>query len=140
MKAEVRWLGEVSFIGQSERGQSVVMDGAPEHGGRNLGFRPMELVLVGLGGCSAFDVVEILKKARQPVTDCLVEISAERADVVPAVFTNIHLGYKVVGSDLKDNLVARAVSLSVEKYCSASMMLRNGGVKVSHDYKIVSSL
>lgn len=140
MKVEASWNGGVSFIGKSERAHTVVMDGAPEHGGRDLGFRPMELLLIGLGGCSAFDVVTILNKSRQPIKDCLVQISAERADTAPAVFTHIHMHYKVAGLELKDALVARAVSLSVEKYCSASMMLRNGGAKLSHDYEIVASL
>ena len=136
MNIEVCWQSGVHFIAHSGRGHRVDMDGAPDHGGRDLGFRPMELMLAGLGGCSAFDVVKILEKGRQAIDDCRVEISAERADRVPAVFTSIHLHYKVVGDNLKAALVARAVSLSVEKYCSASMMLREGGVRLTHDYEI----
>lgn len=140
MKVRVRWLSGVTFAGQSNAGNAVLMDGPSEHGGRQLGFRPMEMLLVGLGGCSAFDVVDILKKARQPVQDCLVEIEAERAGQIPAVFTKIDLHFKVVGEGLKPATVARAVSLSAEKYCSASIMLEQAGVAISHRHEIVESI
>lgn len=137
MKATVKWVDGVRFVGESDSGHSVVMDGAPEHGGRNLGLRPMEMVLVGVGGCSSFDVIEMLHKSRQKVVDCRVELDAQRADAVPAVFTKIHLHFVVSGVDLKESHVARAVSLSAEKYCSASIMLRAGGVEVTHSHEIV---
>lgn len=136
MKATVKWVDNVMFVGESGSGHSVVMDGSPDHGGRNVGIRPMELVLIGLGGCSSFDVVLILKKARQNVIDCRAELQANRADSVPAVFTQIHLHFVVTGKDLKASAVERAVNLSTEKYCSASRMLIDGGVEVTHSYEI----
>ncbi|MFT5304110.1 MAG: putative redox protein [Mariniblastus sp.] len=138
MKARVKWLDHMSFVGESGSGHSVVMDGSPEHGGRNLGVRPMEMVLLGLGGCSAFDVVKILKKARQPVVDCEVQLEAERSSEVPSVFTRIKLIYVVSGTDLSPQQVARAVDLSMEKYCSVTKMLE-GSVEISHEFKLVSS-
>jgi putative redox protein len=123
MKATIRWAGGASFEGTAGSGHSVVMDGPPEAGGENRGCRPMELLLLGLGGCTAFDVVAILRKARQPVTGCVVEVAAERADRAPKVFTRIHLHYRVSGDALSPKQVERAVSLSKEKYCSASIML-----------------
>lgn len=138
MKARVKWLDHMSFVGESGSGHSVVMDGSPEHGGRNLGVRPMEMVLLGLGGCSAFDVVKILKKARQPVVDCEVQLEAERSSEVPSVFTRIKLIYVVSGTDLSPQQVARAVDLSMEKYCSVTKMLE-GSVEISHEVKLVSS-
>ncbi len=123
-------------MGESASGHTVVMDGPPESGGRDLGIRPMEMILIGLGGCTAFDVVYILKKARQPVTDCVVEVTAERAAKVPKVFTSIHVHFIVSGKDLEEKQVARAVSLSAEKYCSASIMLGKVAA-VSHDYELV---
>jgi putative redox protein len=139
MKATIQWQGEVAFLGTSGSGHDVLMDGSPDQGGQNQGARPMEMVLLGLGGCSAFDVVTILKKARQEMTDCQVALSAERADTVPAVFTHIHLHFTVTGRALKESQVARAVSLSAEKYCSASKMLMDGGVTITHDYTVASS-
>ncbi|MCH8552601.1 MAG: OsmC family protein [Natronospirillum sp.] len=136
MHATIRWNGGASFTGTSGSGHDVIMDGPPDHGGQNAGARPMEMVLMGLGGCSAFDVMSILQKARQDVTDCVAEMTAERADAVPAVFTHIHLHFVVTGRNLKENQVQRAVSLSAEKYCSASIMLEKGGVKITHDYEI----
>jgi putative redox protein len=124
------------FIGESGSGHSVVMDGAPDHGGRNLGVRPMEMLLLGLGGCSAFDVIGMLQKSRQQVVDCRVELKAERADAVPAVFTRIHMHFVVTGVDLKAKQVQRAVELSAEKYCSASIMLGAAGVEMSHSYEL----
>ena len=126
----------MSFVGESGSGHSIVLDGAEQHGGRNLGIRPMETVLIGLGSCSAFDVVLMLKKGRQRVTDCEVEIEAERADSVPAVFTRIHLAYKISGKELSEKKVQRAVSLSVEKYCSVSKMLEQS-VEISHSTQIM---
>jgi putative redox protein len=137
MKATVKWVDGVMFLGESGSGHSVVMDGAPEHGGRNLGARPMEMLLLGVGGCSSFDVIEMLHKSRQNVVDCRVEIEAERADAVPAVFTAIKLHFVITGVNLKESHVARAVSLSAEKYCSASIMLGAAGVAISHSHEIV---
>jgi putative redox protein len=137
MKATVRWLEGRAFVGESGSGHAVVMDGPPDQGGRNIGIRPMEMLLIGTGGCSAYDVVEILEKARQKVSDCRVELSAERADSIPAVFTRIHLHFVVSGPDLKPAQVERAVKLSAEKYCSASIMLGAAGVTVTHDFEIV---
>jgi len=136
MKAKVHWGGEAKFIGNSESGHTITMDGPPDHGGKNQGPRPMEMLLLGLGGCTSFDVMSILKKSRQKVTDCIAEISAERADEVPAVFTKIQIHFVVKGDDLKESLVRRAVSLSAEKYCSASIMLEKGGVDITHSYEI----
>jgi len=138
MKARVKWLDHMSFVGESGSGHSVVMDGAPEDGGRNLGVRPMEMLLLGMGGCTAFDVVLILKRARQEIVDCEVELEAERASEVPKVFTKIHVHYIVKGRDLNEKQVARAVSLSAEKYCSASIMLAEVA-EISHDYEIIAA-
>ena len=135
MKARVKWVESVTFLAESESGHAVVMDGAPEYGGRNLGARPMELLLMGMGGCTAFDVVLILKKARQAVADCVVELEATRADTEPKVFTGIHVHFIVKGADLSEKHVARAVELSAEKYCSASIMLGKTA-KITHDYEI----
>ncbi|MDE9749728.1 OsmC family protein [Pseudomonas aeruginosa] len=137
MKARIQWAGESMFLGESGSGHVVVMDGPPDHGGRNLGVRPMEMVLIGLGGCTNFDVVSILKKARQPVESCEAFLEAERADEEPKVFTKIHVHFVVKGRGLKEAQVKRAVELSAEKYCSASIMLGRGGVEITHDYEIV---
>ena len=139
MKARIKWLEEAAFVGESGSGHSVVLDGAPEHGGRNIGIRPMEAILIGAGACSAFDVVSILKKSRQPVRDCVVELSAERADTVPGVFTAIEMKFVVSGRALSEKSVERAVRLSAEKYCSATAMLRAGGVTLSHRVEIVET-
>lgn len=136
MKASVHWTGEVSFKAESETGHSVQMDGPPDQGGENRGPRPMEMLLMGLGGCASFDVLSMLKKGRQQVTNCVAELEADRADAVPAVFTRIHLNFVVSGHDLKEAQVKRAVSLSAEKYCSASIMMEKAGVEVSHSYRI----
>jgi len=135
MKARVKWVENVTFLAESETGHSVVMDGAQEYGGRNLGPRPMELLLMGMGGCTAFDVILILKKSRQAVVDCVVELEATRADTDPKVFTAIHVHFIVKGTDLNEKHVARAVELSAEKYCSASIMLGKTA-KITHDYEI----
>ena len=138
MKARVKWVEQVTFLGEAGSGHAVVMDGPPASGGRNLGVRPMEMLLLGMGGCTAFDVIHILKKARQPVTDCVVELSAERADTEPKVFTRIHVHFILSGDGLAEKQVARAVELSAEKYCSASIMLGKTA-EISHDYEITAA-
>jgi putative redox protein len=136
MRATVKWVDGVMFLGESGSGHSVVMDGAPDQGGRNMGVRPMEMILVGLGGCASFDVMSMLQKGRQQVTDCRAELEAERVDAVPSVFSKIHLNFVVTGVNLKEAQVKRAVELSAEKYCSASIMLEAAGVEISHSYVI----
>jgi putative redox protein len=138
MKAKVSWLENAMFIGESGSGHAVVMDGPESSGGRNIGIRPMEMLLLGVGGCSSFDVVSILKKSRQEVTACEADVTAVRVDAVPAVFESIHIHFRVSGNNLSEKQVERAVSLSAEKYCSATIMLGKGGVKVTHDFKIVA--
>lgn len=138
MKARIKWVENVAFMGESGSGHSVIMDGSPEDGGRNLGFRPMEMLLLGMGGCTAFDVILILKKSRQPVTDCEVLIEAERADEIPKVFTKIHVHFIITGTGLSDQQVKRAIHLSAEKYCSASIMLGKVA-EITHDYEIVEA-
>jgi len=123
MKARIKWTEGMAFVAETGSGHAVVVDGAPEHGGRGLGVRPMELVLAGAAACTAFDVVLILKKARQPVADCVVEAEADRAAVEPKVFTRVRLAYTVAGRGLDPRQVERAVKLSKEKYCSATIML-----------------
>ncbi len=135
MKCKVTWFDGMSFIGETESGHAIVMDGAPDAGGRNLGPRPMETVLVGTGGCTAFDVVLILKRSRQDVTGCHIELDAERADTDPKVFTRIHMHFVVRGRNLKPSLVENAIKLSHQKYCSASIMLAKTAV-ITHDYEI----
>lgn len=135
MKARVKWLEEVTFVGESASGHAVVMDGPPEHGGRNIGIRPMEMLLLGMGGCTAFDVISILKKSRQQVLDCEVELAAERAETEPKVFTRIHVHFVITGRALSEKHVKRAVELSADKYCSASIMLGKAA-EISHDYEI----
>lgn len=137
MKGTVTWLSGRAFVAESGSGHAVVIDGPPDGGGRNIGLRPMEMVLLGVGGCSAYDVVTILEKSRQKVSDCRVELSAERADAIPAVFTRIHLHFVVTGEDLNPKQVERAVHLSAEKYCSASIMLARAGAEITHDFEIV---
>jgi putative redox protein len=137
MKCRVKWLDHMSFVGESGSGHSVVMDGAAEVGGRDLGIRPMEMLLLGLGGCTAFDVVSILQKSRQKMVDCEVEIEAERAPDIPKVFTKIHIHFIVRGNDLDPNRVAKAVSLTADKYCSASRMLEKTA-EITHDFEVVN--
>lgn len=136
MNVVVKWVDGVSFVGESGSGHSVVMDGPEDHGGRNVGVRPMEMLLLGLGGCTSFDVLSILKKQRQAVTDCQAKIEAQRVDAVPSVFSAIHIHFDVYGDDLKKEAVARAVELSAQKYCSASIMLEQGGVKITHSFTV----
>lgn len=134
MQSRVKWLDHMTFVAESGSGHSVVIDGSPEHGGRNLGVRPMEMVLMGLGGCTAFDVMLMLQKSRQAVTDCEIELKATRADAIPAVFTEITVNFKVYGHDLSEKQVARAVSLSSETYCSVSKMLEKSvNITVTHE-------
>ena len=127
------------FVGESGSGHTVVMDGPEDLGGRNMGARPMETLLLGVGGCAIYDVLSMLKKSRQKVADCRVELQAERADAVPAVFTSINLHFVVTGTSLKEPQVKRAVELSAEKYCSASIMLGAAGVAITHSYDIVDA-
>lgn len=136
MKARIKWVDGMSFLGESGSGHAVLMDGAPEAGGRNLGPRPMEMVLMGTGGCSAFDVVLILKKSRQEISDCVVEIESERAAEDPKVFTRIHFHFIVTGKNLNPAQVERAIKLSAEKYCSASIMLGKTA-QMTHDFEII---
>jgi len=138
MKARVKWVQDATFVGESGSGHAVVMDGPPDSGGRNLGPRPMEVLLLGMGGCTAFDVVYILKRARQPVLDCVVELEAERAAEAPKVFTKIHVHFIVSGRGLSGKQVERAVQLSAEKYCSASIMLGKAA-DITHDFEVVES-
>lgn len=137
MKCRVKWLDHMSFVGESGSGHSVVMDGAPESGGRNLGVRPMEMLLLGLGGCAAFDVVSILQKSRQNVIDCEVLIESERSEDIPKVFTRINMQFVVSGRNLREAKVEKAVSLSADKYCSASEMLGKTAI-ITHEYKILA--
>jgi putative redox protein len=137
MQATVKWVDGRLFVGESGSGHAVVMDGPPDHGGRNMGVRPMEMILLGLGGCSSFDVVDILQKGRHEIIDCVTELTAERVDAVPAVFSKIHLHFKVTGRNLAVAAVERAVKLSAEKYCSASIMLGKAGVDISHDFEVI---
>jgi len=139
MKSVVKWVEGALFLGESGSGHTVTMDGPPDHGGRNLAPRPMEMLLLGVGGCSSFDVVDILKKSRQDVTGCETQLEAERADAVPAVFTKIHLHFVVSGNNLKESIVKRAVAMSAEKYCSASIMLGKGGVEITHSFEIAQN-
>jgi putative redox protein len=139
MKARVKWNEGMSFVGEAASGHAVVIDGAPEHGGRNLGLRPMELVLIGAAACTAFDVVMILKKARQPVVDCVVDAEATRAETEPRVFTRIHLRYTIAGQGLDRRQVDRAVALSKEKYCSATIMLAKTA-EVTSEVVVVDAL
>ena len=136
MKARIKWVEQVSFLGETESGHAVLMDGAAEGGGRNLGPRPMEMVLIGTGGCTTYDVIHILKKSRQQVSDCIVEIDAERANEDPKIFTKIHFHFVVTGKALKSEVVERAIHLSAEKYCSASIMLGKTAA-ITHDFEIV---
>ena len=135
MKARIKLVENVCWVGEAGSGHGVVIDGPPDIGGKNLGLRPMELVLLGVGSCSAMDVVHILRKARQAVTDCVVELKARRAETDPKVFTDIHMHFIVTGQDLKEAQVKRAVELSAEKYCSASIMLK-AAVNITHGYEL----
>jgi putative redox protein len=138
MKAKITWINGRAFLGESGSGHSVVMDGAPEAGGRNIGVRPMEMLLLGLGGCTAFDVVMILEKSRENITGCEVELISERASEDPKVFTHVKMVYTVTGKNLKPAAVERAIKLSADKYCSASKMFEFTA-KIEHEWKIIES-
>lgn len=137
MECMVKWIDGVSFVAETGSGHALVMDGAPEGGGRNLGPRPMEMVLLGTGGCSAYDVVVILKKSGQEISGCSVELKAERADTDPKIFTRIHMHFVLRGKNLKKSMVESAIKLSQQKYCSASIMLGKTAA-ITHDYEIVA--
>ena len=137
MKAKISWDGEARFVAETESHHTVLMDGPPEHGGKNSGPRPMEMMLMAIGGCAAFDVVHILKKGRQSIVSCDAQVEAVRSDEVPAVFTKIHLHFRVSGGNIKENIVRNAVKLSADKYCSASIMLSTGGVAITHSFELI---
>ena len=139
MNARIKWIENVMFAAESDSGHTIVLDGAPASGGRNMGMRPMELMALSVGSCSSYDVVTILKKARQKITSCEAEVRAERVDATPAVFESIHLHFKIAGVDLSEKQVQRAIELSADKYCSASIMMKNAGVKVTHDFEILAA-
>ncbi len=136
MKTRIKWIENVAFMAESGSGHAVVMDGAVEGGGRNLGPRPMEMLLMGLGGCSAYDVVYILKRGRENVEDVDVDVEAERADTDPKVFTKIHMHFRVKGEGLNEKKVERAVKLSADKYCSASIMLGKAA-EITHSFELI---
>lgn len=135
MKARVKWVEGAAMLGESASGHAVLMDGPANAGGRNLGPRPMEMLLLGMGGCTQFDVLLILRKARQEVTDCVVELSAVRSETDPKVFTTIHAHFIVSGRGLSERRVARAIELSAAKYCSASIML-GATAAITHDFEL----
>lgn len=137
METQLKWAGNAAFIGRASSGHTVVMDGPAEGGGRNLGPRPMEMLILGMGACSTYDVVSILKKSRQEITDCEINITSQRADSDPKVFTDIQLHFIVSGKDLKVKQVERAIKLSAEKYCSASIML-GATANITHDFEIIN--
>ena len=136
MQGKVSWAGDVTFEAESGTGHSIMMDGPEEVGGQNQGARPMELLLLGTGGCALFDVVSMLKKSRQSFKAARVELQAKRVDAIPAVFESINLHFVISGEGVRESQVARAVQLSAEKYCSATIMLATGGVKVTHSFEI----
>jgi putative redox protein len=136
MQATVKWIDGVMFVGESGSGHAVIMDGPPDQGGRNMGIRPMEMILLGVGGCSSFDVVQILQKGRNDIVSCTTELTAERVDTIPSVFSKIHLHFIVSGRNLKAAAVERAVKLSAEKYCSATIMLGKS-VEITHDFEVI---
>jgi len=138
MKARILWTENKKFVAESGSGHSVVMDGPPESGGQNLGVRPMEMLLMGMGGCTAFDVVHILSKGRQDIRDCELQLEADRAPDDPKIFTRIHIHYTLKGKNLSEASVKRAIDLSAEKYCSASIMLGKSA-EITHDYEIVEA-
>jgi putative redox protein len=138
MKARIKWIENVAFLAESGSGHGQILDGSPEAGGRNLGARPMELLLMGLGGCTAFDIVLILRRGRQDVTDCVIEVDGERAETDPKIFTKIHIRYTVTGRKLSESKVARAVKLSTEKYCSATAIMAKSA-EITHEWKVVEA-
>lgn len=136
MKARIQWIENAKFLAESGSGHAVLMDGPPDAGGNNLGPRPMEMLLMGMGGCASFDVVHILKKGRHDVRACIADVDAERADTDPKIFTRIHLQFRVTGKGLAESVVKRAVELSATKYCSASIMLSKTA-SITHDFEII---
>lgn len=138
MQGRITWIGGVGFVARSGSGHNLLIDGAPETGGQDYGCRPMELVLLGLGGCTAIDVVTVLRKSRQAVDDCVIDLHAERAETVPKVFSRIHLHFTVTGKGLNPDRVARAIRLSAEKYCSVSAMLEKTAT-ITHDFEIIEA-
>jgi len=138
MKAQVKWLGGRAFEGTPDSGHSVIMDSSPDFGGEDRGVRPMELLMLGMGGCTSIDVMNILEKSRQDVTACIAEISAERAETEPKVFVRMHVHFKVTGRNLDAQRVQRAISLSAEKYCSASIMLGKTA-EITHDFELIEA-
>ena len=136
MECTVKWVGNVTFLAETGSNHAILMDGAPEAGGRNLAPRPMELLLAGAGGCTAFDIVLILKRGRHQVSGCEVSLKADRAETDPKIFTHIHFHFTVRGKQLKPEAVARAIDLSKDKYCSASIMLGKTAT-ITHDYEII---
>lgn len=138
MQTSLKWAGGAAFVGLSSGGHKVVIDGPPEGGGRDLGPRPMEMILLGLGACSSYDVVSILKKARQEVSSVEIDVDGKRADSIPSVFTDIHLHFRVAGRNVSERQVERAVQLSAEKYCSASIMLGKT-VNITHSFEVAES-
>lgn len=136
MECKITWIKQVNFVAETGSKHTIIMDGSPESGGQNLGPRPMETVLAGTGGCTAFDVVSILKKSRQEITGCEIQIKAERALTDPKVFTHIHFHFIIKGRKIKPEMVERAINLSAEKYCSASIMLAKTA-KITHDFQII---
>lgn len=138
MDVRIKWVEGMMFLAESASGHAIVVDGPPEIGGRNMGIRPMEMLLLGMGSCTAVDVMQILQKSRQNVTDCVAKIAATRVDTIPKVFSKIHVHFVITGKNLKATIVARAIKLSAEKYCSASMMLEKA-VKITHDFEIIEA-
>ncbi|PHS69556.1 MAG: peroxiredoxin [Methylophaga sp.] len=138
MKARVKWVEDLLFVGESGTGHTIVMDGPEELGGHGTAMRPMELLLLGMAGCTSFDMIQMLKKSRQDVHDCVVDITSERSDEIPKVFTKIHVHYTITGKDIKAAHVKRAVDLSTEKYCSASIMLGKTA-EITHEYEIINA-
>ena len=136
MKVRVKWIENAAFVAETESSHAIVMDGSPEGGGRNLGPRPMETVLAGTGGCTAYDVVSILRKSRQDISDCVLDIDADRAPTDPKVFTRIHFHFTIHGRNVKREQVERAILLSADKYCSASIMLGKTA-EITHDFEII---
>jgi len=138
MHTQIKWIDDLTFMGETPSGHSLTMSAGAKFGGRDSAVRPMEMILLGMGGCSAIDVMSILEKSRQKVTDCRVELTAKRADQIPKVFTQIHVHYVVSGCGIKESHVARAIKLSAEKYCSVSIMLAKS-VDITFDYEIIET-
>ena len=136
MNISVKWIDGMLMVGKSESGHAIVMDGPPEIGGENLGVRPMEMLLLGMAGCTMIDVVSTLKKMREDIVDCQTQVSADRAEEYPKVFTNIHVHFILRGNQLNSSNVDKAIKLSAEKYCSASIMIGKTAI-ITHDYEII---